>query len=104
MAEELRFGNVHFFIVALMVFAYDRAEAGSVFSPAAALAVAIAIKLTPVALLAYFALRRRGAVCLATVAILAFLIVAPAAVIGFGCQRERTAGVCDVCRGEDRRG
>src|SRR4029077_5337240 len=37
MAEEMRFGNVHFFVVALMVFAYDRAEAGSVLSPAAAL-------------------------------------------------------------------
>ena len=80
--EELRFGNVHFLIVALMVFAYDRAEAGSVLLPAAALAVAIAIKLTPVALLGYLAFRRRGAVCLVTVAILAFLIVAPAAVMG----------------------
>ena len=86
MAEEMRFGNVHFFIVALMVFAYDRAEAGSVVSPAAALAIAIATKLTPVALLAYFALRRRGAVCLTTVAILAFLILAPAAVIGFAAN------------------
>ena len=59
MAEELRFGNVHFLVVALMVFAYDRTEAGSVLLPAAALAVAIATKLTPVALLAYFAFRRR---------------------------------------------
>lgn len=81
-AEELRFGNVHFLVVTLMVFAYDRAEAGSVLLPAAALAVAIAIKITPVALLAYFAVRRRGAVCLATAAILAILIVAPAAVMG----------------------
>jgi hypothetical protein len=69
-------------IVALMVFAYDRAEAGSVLLPAVALAVAIAIKLTPVALLGYLAFRRRGAVCLVTTAILALLIVAPAAVMG----------------------
>jgi hypothetical protein len=48
----------------------------------AALAVAIATKITPLALLAYFALRRRAAVCLATVAILALLIVAPAVVMG----------------------
>jgi hypothetical protein len=82
MAEELRFGNVHFLCVTLMVFAYDRAEAGSVLLPAAALAVAIATKITPVALLAYFAFRRRGAVCLATVAILALLILAPALVMG----------------------
>jgi hypothetical protein len=81
-AEELRFGNAHFLVVTLMVFAYDRAEAGSVLLPASALAVAIATKLTPVALLVYFAFRRRGAVCLVTVAILALLIVAPAVVIG----------------------
>jgi len=80
--EEWRFGNIHFLIVALMVFAYDRAEAGSVLLPAVALAVAIAIKLTPVALLGYLAFRRRGAVCLVTTAILALLIVAPAAVMG----------------------
>jgi Glycosyltransferase family 87 len=81
-AEELRFGNVHFLCVTLMVFAYDRAEAGSVLLPAAALAVAIATKITPVALLAYFAFRRRGAVCLATAAILVLLILAPALVMG----------------------
>jgi hypothetical protein len=78
----LRFGNAHFLVVTLMVFAYDKAEAGSVLLPAAALAVAIATKLTPMALLAYFAFRRRGAVCLVTVAILALLILAPAVVMG----------------------
>jgi hypothetical protein len=82
MAEELRFGNVHFLCIALMVFAYDRAEAGSILLPAAALAVAIATKITPVALLAYFAFRRRAAVCLVTTAILALLILAPAVVMG----------------------
>jgi hypothetical protein len=81
-AEELRFGNVHFLCVTLMVFAYDRAEAESVVLPAAALAVAIATKLTPIALLAYFAFRRRGAVCLVTVGILALLILAPALIMG----------------------
>jgi len=80
--EDWRFGNVHVLIIALMVFAYDRAEAGSVLLPAVALAVAIAIKLTPVALLAYLAFKRRGAVCLVTAAILALLVVAPAAVMG----------------------
>jgi hypothetical protein len=81
-SEELHFGNVHFLCVTLMVFAYDRAEAGAVLLPAAALAVAIATKLTPIALLAYFAFRRRGAVCVATVAILGLLLLAPAAVMG----------------------
>jgi hypothetical protein len=82
-AEEFRFGNAHFFCVALMVFAFDRAEAGKVVAPGAALAVAIAMKLTPLALLAYFALRRRGALCLATIGMLALLVVAPGAVMGW---------------------
>jgi hypothetical protein len=81
--EELRFGNAHFLCVALMVFAYDRAESGSVLAPAAALAVAMATKLTPVALLAYFAFRRRGALCLSTIAIVALLVVLPAAMVGY---------------------
>ena len=62
--EELRFGNAHFFTVALMVLAYDRAESGKVLTPAVALAIAIATKITPLALLAYFVVRRRiAAVC-----------------------------------------
>jgi alpha-1,2-mannosyltransferase len=82
LVEEFRFGNVHFLCIALLVFAYDRVESGQVLTPAAALAVAIATKLTPVALLAYFAFRRRAAVCLTTIAILCLLIVFPAVVIG----------------------
>ena len=54
LAEELRFGNAHFFCIWLMVLAWDRVESGRVLVPAAALAVAIATKLTPLALLAYF--------------------------------------------------
>lgn len=81
-AEEFRFGNVHFLCIALMVFAYDRAEAGQTLMPAMALAVAIATKLTPLALLAYFAFRRRVALCLATVAMLGVLLVAPVTVLG----------------------
>ena len=80
--EELRFGNAHFFVVALMVFAYDRVEAGRVATPSLALALAIATKLTPLALLAYFAVRRRAAVCLTTVVMLGSLVVLPAVVMG----------------------
>ena len=64
--EELRFGNAHFFTVALMVLAYDRAESGKVLTPAVALAIAIATKITPLALLAYFVVRRRIAAVVAT--------------------------------------
>jgi Glycosyltransferase family 87 len=80
--EELRFGNAHFFCITLMVFAYDRVESGHVLMPAVALAVAIAMKVTPLALLAYFAIRRRWSLCLSTIAILCLLVVLPGAVIG----------------------
>jgi hypothetical protein len=80
--EELHFGNAHFFCIALMVFAYDQAESGHALKPAVALAVAIAMKLTPLALLAYFAIRRRWFLCVSTIAILGLLVVLPGAVIG----------------------
>jgi Glycosyltransferase family 87 len=80
--EELRFGNAHFFCITLMVFAYDRAESGHVLMPAVALAVATAMKITPLALLAYFAIRRRWFLCLSTIAVLCLLVVLPGAVIG----------------------
>lgn len=82
LAEELRFGNAHFFVVLLMVLAFDRAEAGKVVSPAVALAIAIATKLTPLALLAYFVVRRKFALSAATLAVLAALVVLPAVVMG----------------------
>ena len=66
-----------------MVWAYDRSESGERLTPALALAVAIATKVTPVVLLGYFALRRRGVACLATLAILCLLVALPAAIIGF---------------------
>lgn len=82
LVEELRFGNAHLFVVALMLLAFDRAESGQVVLPAVSLAIAVATKLTPLALLAYFALRRRVAVCLATLACLVLLVVLPSAVMG----------------------
>ena len=82
LVEELRFGNAHLLVVALMVLAYDRAESGKVVTPAAALALAIATKLTPLALLAYFAVRRRTALCVTTVGFLAALVVLPAVAMG----------------------
>ena len=81
--EELRFGNAHFFCIALMVLAYDRAESGEVLTPALALAIAIATKITPLALLAYFVVRKRVAVSVATVSLVALLIVLPATVMGW---------------------
>lgn len=81
-AEEFRYGNVHFLTVAAMVFAFDTAESGRTLAPALALGLAIATKVTPLALLGYFAVRRRVAVCVATVVVLAGLASAPAAWMG----------------------
>lgn len=80
--EEFRYGNFHFFAVALMVLAFDAAESGAIATPAAALSIAIAAKVMPVLLLGYFAMRRRFALCAATVAALVILLALPAAVVG----------------------
>jgi hypothetical protein len=82
LVEEFRFGNAHFLCMALMVFAYDRSESERVVAPAVALALAILMKVTPITLLAYFAFRRRLALCAATVAAVVILLAAPAAVVG----------------------
>jgi len=81
-AEEFRYGNFHFFSVALMVFAFASAQRGKVIGPSAALGLAIAVKLTPLLLLAYFALRRRVAVCVATIGVVALIGILPAAFLG----------------------
>lgn len=81
-AEEFRYGNVHFLTIALMVYAFDAGEAGRVGGPAVALGLAIATKLTPAALLGYFVVRRRVAVCVATLGVLAALAAAPALIVG----------------------
>ena len=83
LVEEMRYGNFHFLTVALMVAAFDGVERGRIAAPAVALAVAIASKVTPLLLLGYFALQRRVAVCVATVAALVVLLVAPAMVVGW---------------------
>ena len=82
-AEEFRYGNFHFFCVALMVLAFVSAERGKVAVPAMALGVAIAAKLTPIMLLAYFALRRRVAVSVATVMVLVLIWVLPSTIVGY---------------------
>ena len=81
--EELRFGNAQVLCVALMVFAFNAVDERRVVAPAGALGVAIAMKMTPAVLLGYFALRRRGLVCLATMTVLVLLAVAPAAIVGW---------------------
>jgi hypothetical protein len=81
--EEFRYGNFHFFCIALMVFAFDSAGSGRVLRPAVALGIAIATKVTPVLLLAYFAWRRRFGLCAATLGVLLSLAILPAFVVGY---------------------
>lgn len=82
LAEELRYGNVHLLVIALMVYAVDSEASGEVAAPAVALGVAIATKLTPALLLVYFLMRRRFAMCAATVGVLVALALLPATVVG----------------------
>lgn len=92
LVEEFRYGNFHFLMVAMMVWAFDSVERGRTVGPALAMAVAIAAKVTPVLLVGYFALRRRAAVCIATLAALVLLLVAPAATLGWGTNARLLEG------------
>lgn len=81
-AEELRYGNAHLLVVGLMVLAWLRASRGETWLPGAALALAIATKITPLALLGYMVLRRQFAACAVAVAALGVLVVAPVPLVG----------------------
>lgn len=101
--EEFRGGNIHVFSVCLIVFAFDRADRGQVAAPAIAMATVIAVKLAPVLLLPYFAVRRRFAICAATIGVLGVLWAAPAAIVGFERNNELTeAFVRSAARIADR--
>jgi hypothetical protein len=92
LVEELRYGNVHLLVIALMVYAVDTEASDDVAAPAVALGVAIATKLTPVLLLAYFLMRRRFAVCVATVGVLVALAFLPAMVVGLNVNTRLLEG------------
>lgn len=90
--EEFRNGNFHLFAIALVVFALDRAEDGKAAAPGAALAVAIASKLTPAVVLGYWLLQRRFRPFLATLCALVALWALPAIVTGPAMNNHLTAG------------
>ena len=90
LVEEFRGGNVHLFSVCLLVLAFDRADRGQVVVPATALATAIALKLAPLILLPYFAIRRRFAMCATTVAMVGVLWMLPAAIVGIDKNNQLT--------------
>jgi hypothetical protein len=76
--EELRNGNFQLFAVFLMVIAFDGAERGLVARSAVGTALAIAAKLTPLALLGLFFLTRRFAAIAASLVVLVVLAYGPA--------------------------
>jgi alpha-1,2-mannosyltransferase len=90
--EEFRNGNFHAFVILLMVMAFDQAERGRTFVSAAALGLAIVAKLTPLALLGYFAWRRRFALCAATLAAVAVLWALPVPFVGLDMNLHLTEG------------
>ena len=90
--EEFRNGNAHSLVIWLMVVAFARAEQGELAIPGSALAVAVATKITPVALLAYYGFRRAVALCIITVVILAGIWLIPSALWGFDTTRHLTEG------------
>jgi hypothetical protein len=90
--EEFRNGNFHLFAVALVVLALDRAEDGKAAVPGVALALAIASKLTPAVVLAYWLVQRRFRPFLATLCALVVLWALPAAVTGPAMNNHLTAG------------
>lgn len=81
-AEEMRYGNVQLLCVAALLGAFDGATRRRVLAPAAALALSIATKLTPLILLPLLALRRAWAACAVCLVLLSALAIAPAAVVG----------------------
>lgn len=91
-AEELRYGNAHLLVVGLMVLAWLRASRGGSWLPGAALALAIATKITPLALLGYMMLRRQFAACMVAVALLALLVVAPVPIVGVSMNAHLLTG------------
>jgi hypothetical protein len=90
--EEARNGNIHLIIVALIVIALDLAERRRVVVPAAALALGIATKVTPLLVLPYWIFRRRYGAALATLGCLALLWIAPAAIVGMRENNHLTEG------------
>jgi alpha-1,2-mannosyltransferase len=80
--EEFRNGNVHAFAGLLMLVAFDQSERRRIAVPACALGLAIVVKLTPLALLGYFALRRRFMLCAATLVVVGVLLFLPSLVVG----------------------
>lgn len=83
LVEEFRSGNVHFLTFFLIVLALYLIDKGRTTLPSFLLGLVIAIKITPILFLLYFAVKRRFKICLQIMSSLALLFLAPALIIGF---------------------
>jgi alpha-1,2-mannosyltransferase len=92
LVEEFRGGNLQFLVVYLLLVAFDQSERLRVLLPSAALALAIAIKVTPLAVLGYFAVRQKAALLAVALTLLAALIAVPAVVWGVRQNAHLLAG------------
>lgn len=84
----LHYGNAHLLAVTLMIAAFYLAMRGKDLMPALLIAVAITIKVIPVLLLPYFALRRRWRFLVLTATFTVGLNLLPAAYFGFARNME----------------
>ncbi len=82
LVEEFRTGNIHFLSLGLVVVVIYLVERGRTTAPSFLLALAIALKLTPLLFVFYFALRRRFRLCAYTLMALLVLLALPAVFVG----------------------
>ena len=80
--EEMRYGNAHLLVLAAIVVALYLAHRGRVLLPGALLALAIAVKLTPLLVVVYLAICGKLRVALAAVASFLVLLLLPSAIYG----------------------
>lgn len=95
LAEDFRTGNIHFLSFFLVVAAMYLVERGRTVSPSVLLALATALKLTPLLVIAYYALRRRFALCLYTIGVSLLLLALPALFVGIEANNRLIDGFID---------
>jgi len=90
--EEFRTGNIHFLVLFLIVMAMSLAERGRVVLPAAMIALAAAMKISPLIFVGFFLVTRRFKLAVVTSAALAILLLLPAAIVGISKNNELLRG------------
>jgi hypothetical protein len=101
--EELRMGNIHILVLFFIVLALYYAKRGGAVVPSFLLAAAVCVKITPVLVIAYFALVRRWKLCLYCILWLIVLVLSPALYLGWeeNIGLAKTWITTAVTRGED---